>query len=96
MQSSLISYEPLGACDFEKNKIRIYIYLYRGSKGQKLLDTDILETRGQKYLDGDSKRTMKAVFYWAPVFVCLFVYAYFFICESKRKFIFLHIIYLIF
>lgn len=94
MQSSLISYEPLGACDFVKSKLRIY--LYRGSKGQKPLDTDILETRGQKYLDGDSKRTMKAVFYWTAVFVCLFVYAYLFICQSKRKFIFLHIIYLIF
>ncbi|XP_065940278.1 VWFA and cache domain-containing protein 1 [Magallana gigas] len=39
----------------------------KGSNGQKPLDTDILETRGQKYLDGDSKRTMKAVFYWAPI-----------------------------
>lgn len=70
MHSSLISYEPFDAYDFVKSKIRIY--LYRGSNGQKPLNTDILETRGQKYLDGDSKRTMKAVFFWAPVFVCLF------------------------
>lgn len=34
MQSSLISYEPLGACDFVKNKIRIYISL-QGVKGTK-------------------------------------------------------------
>lgn len=93
MQSSLISYEPFDAYDFVKNKIRIY--LYRGSNGQKPLDTDILETRGQKYLDGDSKRTMKAVFYWAPVFVCLFVYAYLFICHSKRN-LYFYILYLIF
>lgn len=93
MQSSLISYEPFDAYDFVKNKIRIC--LYRGSNGQKPLDTDILETRGQKYLDGDSKRTMKAVFYWAPVFVCLFVYAYLFICHSKRN-LYFYILYLIF
>lgn len=53
-----------------KNKIRVN--LYRGSNGQKPLDTMILETRGQKYLDGDSKRSMKADFSWAPVCVCRF------------------------
>nr|XP_034308982.1 VWFA and cache domain-containing protein 1-like [Crassostrea gigas] len=39
----------------------------KGSNGQKPLDTMILETRGQKYLDGDSKRSMKADFSWAPI-----------------------------
>lgn len=39
----------------------------KGSNGQKPIVTVVLETRGQKYLDGDSKRTIKAVFYWAPI-----------------------------
>lgn len=54
-------------------------YFYRGLNGQKPLDTIIIETGGQKYQDGDSRQIMKAVYYWAPVCVCLFVYVSVFI-----------------
>ena len=44
------------------------IYLYhRGFKGFKSLDITVVETRGQKYLDGDSHQNIKAIYHWTPV-----------------------------
>lgn len=76
-------------------KSKFSSYFYRGLKGQKYLDTIFLKTRGQKYLDGDYKRIMKAVFYWAPIFVCLNVYLSMFISSFVyRKNVLLRILYL--
>lgn len=43
------------------------LWFHRGSKGQKNLVTSIIEGRGEKYLDGSTKITLKAVYYWTPV-----------------------------
>nr|XP_034337034.1 VWFA and cache domain-containing protein 1 [Crassostrea gigas]XP_034337496.1 VWFA and cache domain-containing protein 1 [Crassostrea gigas]XP_034337917.1 VWFA and cache domain-containing protein 1 [Crassostrea gigas] len=39
----------------------------KSSKGQKNLVTSIIEGRGEKYLDGSTKITLKAVYYWTPI-----------------------------
>nr|XP_022331553.1 VWFA and cache domain-containing protein 1-like [Crassostrea virginica] len=38
-----------------------------GLKGTRNLDTMITETRGQTYLDGDRRQSIKAVYYWTPI-----------------------------
>ncbi|XP_062591885.1 VWFA and cache domain-containing protein 1-like [Saccostrea cucullata] len=39
----------------------------RAETGQRSLLTTIYETRGDRLLDGDSKRELDAVYYWAPI-----------------------------
>ncbi|XP_022331682.2 VWFA and cache domain-containing protein 1-like [Crassostrea virginica] len=39
----------------------------KGLKGSKSLDTTIMKTRGQKYLDGDTHQNIKAIYHWTPV-----------------------------
>ncbi|XP_061178007.1 VWFA and cache domain-containing protein 1-like [Saccostrea echinata] len=39
----------------------------RAETGQKTLLTTIFETRGDRLFDGDSKRELDAVYYWAPI-----------------------------
>lgn len=44
-----------------------FLWLDRGSIGQKILETSIIEARDDKYLDGSTRRILKAVFHWNPV-----------------------------
>lgn len=95
--NTFLIHSTLPLVDVTSRKSKFSSYFYRGLNGQKYLDTIFLKTRGQKYLDGDYKRIMKAVFYWAPVFVCLFFYLSMFISSFVyRKNVLLRILYLFF
>nr|XP_022294872.1 VWFA and cache domain-containing protein 1-like isoform X2 [Crassostrea virginica] len=39
----------------------------KGFKGFKSLDITVVETRGQKYLDGDTHQIVKAIYHWTPI-----------------------------
>ncbi|XP_022331617.1 VWFA and cache domain-containing protein 1-like [Crassostrea virginica] len=39
----------------------------KGHESHKVLDTTIMKTRGQKYLDGDSLLNIKASYHWTPI-----------------------------
>lgn len=44
-----------------------YQFIYRGLESQTSLKTTIIEARGEKLFEGDSKVYLDAVYYWTPV-----------------------------